>query len=293
MLISTYTKALQDQVCLTLLDISEWMAPSSLDRAERPGQLPFGETPWPKSWRWWIPSIPANCGTTRSFPTRRPSPCPIVHHGLALAVILGWVAETPTGEWDDLRDGWLRRTQPGYVTGSVSRLSMTESPGRARGDLDKRCFFLRALKRLSEAQIVVANHSLMLIRDQMTAEIPRLVVDEAHELESAARSAFTGTVSERGLWRLLYSVYGGNSSGNLLYRYLRSLPGGAARDRGQVSAEHVSRYWRSCQPRIEEAREISGGLLGGNPGLVQQLGKLSRFLPGSPGSISTARVGKR
>ena len=253
-LISTYTKALQDQVCLTLLDISEWMAPVRWAVLKGLGNYLSVNALAEEL----VLVDPLDSGQLRDnplFPDQASEPLSDRHLGLALAVVLGWVAETPTGEWDDLRDGWLRRHSP-VMYRLRSRLSMTESPGRARGDLDKRCFFLRALKRLSEAQIVVANHSLMLVRDQMTAEIPCLVVDEAHELESAARSAFTGTVSERGLWRLLYSVYGGKFSGNLLYRYLRSLPGGTARDRGQVSAEQVSRYWRSCQPCIEEVREI-------------------------------------
>ena len=136
-----------------------------------------------------------------------------------------------------------------------SRISMTETPGRARNALERRCFFVRALKRLSEAQIVVANHSLMLLRDQMTGDSPRLIVDEAHELESAARSAFTGTVSRRALWRLLYMVYSPRSSGSLLRRYLGSLPRGSAGDRGQVGAERVVRYWRHCEPRIEDLGE--------------------------------------
>ncbi len=263
-LISTYTKALQDQVCLTLLDISEWMAPVRWTVLKGLGNY-LSVNALAEELALVDPLDSGQLRDNPLFPDQASGPLSDRHLGLALAVVMGWVAETPTGEWDDLRDGWLRRHSP-VMYRLRSRLSMTESPGRARGDLDKRCFFLRALKRLSEAQIVVANHSLMLVRDQMTAEIPRLVVDEAHELESAARSAFTGTVSERGLWRLLYSVYGGNFSGNLLYRYLRSLPGGAARDRGQVSAEHVSRYWRSCQPRIEEAREILVDFLEGTRG---------------------------
>ena len=263
-LISTYTKALQDQVCLTLLDISEWMAPVRWTVLKGLGNY-LSVNALAEELALVDPLDPGQLRDNPLFPDQASEPLSDHHHGLALAVVLGWVAETPTGEWDDLRDGWLRRHSP-VMYRLRSRLSMTESPGRARGDLDKRCFFLRALKRLSEAQIVVANHSLMLVRDQMTAEIPCLVVDEAHELESAARSAFTGTVSERGLWRLLYSVYGGNFSGNLLHRYLRSLPGGTARDRGQVSAEQVSRYWRNCQPRIEEVREILVDFLEGTRG---------------------------
>ena len=253
-LVSTYTKALQDQVCMTLSDISERLGPvewtvlkglsNYLSVNALAEELNLVD--------------PLQAGRLRDnplFSDLSDEPSYDHHLGLALAMVLGWAAETPTGEWDDLRYGWLGRHNP-QMYRLRSRLSMTETPGGARSVLERRCFFVRALKRLTEAQIVVANHALMLLRDQMTGHSPHLVIDEAHELESAARSAFTGTVSERGLGRLLYSVYSAKASGSLLHRYLRSLPAGSARDRGQVAAERVVRSWRRCRPHIDEVRSI-------------------------------------
>ncbi|MCQ3803188.1 MAG: exonuclease domain-containing protein [bacterium] len=253
-LVSTYTKALQDQVCRTLSDISdrlgpvEWTVLKGLSNYLSVNALAEE-----------LNLVnPLEAGRLRDNPLfgdRSDEPSYDHHLGLALAMVLGWAAETPTGEWDDLRYGWLGRYNP-QMYRLRSRLSMTETPGRARSDLERRCFFVRALRRVAEAQIVVANHSLMLLRDQMTDHSPHLVVDEAHELEAAARSAFTGTVSERGLWRLLHSVYSSKTSGSLLHRYLRSLPAGRARDRGQAGAEQVIRSWRRCRPHIDEVRAI-------------------------------------
>lgn len=253
-LVSTYTKALQDQVCQTLRDICERLSPvrwtvlkglsNYLSVHALAEELVLLD--------------PFDSGRLRDnplFTDQTSDPLPDQHLGLALAVVLGWAAETPTGEWDDLRYGWLQRNNPSMYR-LRARLSMSESPGRVRGALERRCFFVRALRRVSQAQIVVANHALMLLRDQMTDESPRLIVDEAHELESAARSAFTAVVGERGLFRLLYSVYGGKPPAGLLYRYLRSLPAGPDRDRGQVAAERVVRYWRRCLPQVEQMREI-------------------------------------
>ena len=253
-LISTYTKALQDQVCLTLRDIGERLGPVrwtvlkglsnylSVDALAEELTL----------------IDPVDPDRLRDNPlfTEDVSESVSDHQlGLALAVVMGWVAETPTGEWDDLRDRWLREHNPAMYR-LRARLSVTETPAGARSQLEKRCFFYRALRRLSAAQIVVANHSLMLLRDQMTGDSPRLIVDEAHEMESAARSAFTGTVGGRGLRRLLYAVYSRRSSNSLLYRYLRSLPAGPPRDRGQVAAERLVRYWRRCQRETEDAGEV-------------------------------------
>ena len=274
-LVSTYTKALQDQVCLTLRDISDRLSPVRWTVLK--GLSNYLSVHALAEELVWLD--PFESGRIRDNPlfSDQPSDRLADHHlGLALAVVLGWAAETPTGEWDDLRDGWLRR-RDATMYRLRSRLSMTETPGRARNALERRCFFVRALKRLSAAQIVVANHSLMLLRDQMTGYSPRVIVDEAHELESAARSAFTGTVSRRVLWRLLYMVYHTRSSGSLLRRYLGSLPSGSARDRGQVGAERVVRYWRACEPRIEDLGET----------LVDYLEATRGWSPGEGESFST------
>ncbi len=274
-LVSTYTKALQDQVCLTLRDISGRLSPVRWTVLK--GLSNYLSVHALAEELVWLD--PFESGRIRDNPlfSDQASDHLADHHlGLALAVVLGWAAETPTGEWDDLRDGWLRR-RDATMYRLRSRLSMTETPGRARNALEKRCFFVRALRRLSAAQIVVANHSLMLLRDQMTGYSPRLIVDEAHELESAARSAFTGTVSRRVLWRLLYMVYHPRSSGSLLRRYLGSLPSGPARDRGQVGAERVVRYWRACEPRIDDLGET----------LLEYLEATRGWSPGAQQSFST------
>lgn len=252
-LVSTYTKALQDQVCLTLIDISHRLSPVRWTVLKGLSNY-LSVHALAEELVWLDPFESGRIRDNPLFSDHASDQLADHHLGLALAVVLGWAAETPTGEWDDLRDGWLRR-RDATMYRLRSRLSMTETPGRARNALEKRCFFVRALKRLSAAQIVVANHTLMLLRDQMTGYSPRLIVDEAHELESAARSAFTGTVSRRALWRLLYMVYHTGSSGSLLRRYLGSLRSGPARDRGQAEAERVVRYWRACEPRIEDLGE--------------------------------------
>ncbi|MDE0601761.1 MAG: exonuclease domain-containing protein [bacterium] len=249
-LVSTYTKALQDQVCLTLRDISDRLSPVRWTVLKGLSNY-LSVHALAEELVWLDPFESGRIRDNPLFGDEASGHLADHHLGLALAVVLGWAAETPTGEWDDLRDGWLRR-RDATMYRLRSRLSMTETPGRARNALERRCFFVRALKRLSAAQIVVANHSLMLLRDQMTGYSPRLIVDEAHELESAARSAFTGSVSRRALWRLLHMVYRTRSSGSLLRRYLASLPSGPAGDSGQVAAERVVRYWRLCEPRIDD-----------------------------------------
>ena len=161
-LISTYTKALQDQVCLTLRALSERLSPVSWTVLKGLGNY-LSVHALSDELALLDPLESGRITDNPLFSDEVEEPSSDHHHGLALAVVVGWAAETPTGEWDDLRDGWLRRHNPAMYR-LRARLSMTESPARTRGDLERRCFFVRALKRLSQAQIVVANHSLMLVR---------------------------------------------------------------------------------------------------------------------------------
>ncbi|MEO7368218.1 MAG: helicase C-terminal domain-containing protein [Gemmatimonadaceae bacterium] len=79
----------------------------------------------------------------------------------------------------------------------------------------EKCFFFKARREAANAQIVVANHHLLMsdiaVRRlqqnwEDTAVIPaysRLIIDEGHHLEDAAASHLGATASRRGMLRLL------------------------------------------------------------------------------------------
>jgi ATP-dependent DNA helicase DinG len=72
------------------------------------------------------------------------------------------------------------------------------------------CFSIAARRRAKRSDLVVVNHSLLLA-DQQTeqgilGDYQCLIVDEAHALEGAARQAFTETLRERTLDRLLREI---------------------------------------------------------------------------------------
>lgn len=79
----------------------------------------------------------------------------------------------------------------------------------------EKCFFFRARREAANAQVVVANHHLLMsdiaVRRlqqnwEDTAVIPaysRLIIDEGHHLEDAAASHLGATASRRGMLRLL------------------------------------------------------------------------------------------
>lgn len=79
----------------------------------------------------------------------------------------------------------------------------------------EKCFFFRARREAASAQVVVANHHLLMsdiaVRRlqqnwEDTAVIPaysRLIIDEGHHLEDAAATHLGATASRRGMLRLL------------------------------------------------------------------------------------------
>lgn len=65
------------------------------------------------------------------------------------------------------------------------------------------CFFHKMIKRASEAEIIITNHSLIFSKPDWMPEYSRLIIDEAHNIEDAATNAFTETVSLKELQLLL------------------------------------------------------------------------------------------
>lgn len=130
--------------------------------------------------------------------------------------------EALASELEDVSD-WAEHTQ----NGSLSDLPFTPRPevwdevsaepdlcGRLSCEFYNDCFLFKARKEAAAADIVVANHHLLLsdvaVRRQMqnwddAAVLPaysRLVVDEGHHLEEAAASHLGSSVTRRALVRL-------------------------------------------------------------------------------------------
>ena len=118
------------------------------------------------------------------------------HYGIALGLMARWTAATRDG---DMSGGDF----PGWLADLVGR-------GRSLGLADRRgecvysacphygrCFIERSVRRARKADIVVANHALVMIQTALggmddTALPTRYVFDEGHHLFDAADSAFAG-----------------------------------------------------------------------------------------------------
>ena len=112
---------------------------------------------------------------------------------------------------------WLKTTEDGDLDGmdliDRTRLSCPgEECGGRRCRYYSRCFVYRARKNAAGAHLIVANHALVLAEALSGAGMilpayNRLVMDEAHNLESVATEYFSREISQPVLKRILDRLY--------------------------------------------------------------------------------------
>ena len=126
--------------------------------------------------------------------------------GDTVRAIAEWAEQSPTGSRSDLPvpvsgEQWAR------VNSEADSCSASRCPNR------EKCFILRARQRAAGARILVANHHVVFsdlaVRHagagyETTAILPpfhRLIFDEAHNIERAATSFFSRTLSHHAILR--------------------------------------------------------------------------------------------
>jgi ATP-dependent DNA helicase DinG len=181
----------------------------------------------------------------------------------SLAPLATWLFQTDTGDIEEnnaflseesASSLWARlRDDPKYCFGTTCPF------------LDD-CFSLTARRRAREANLIVANHSLILADLQSNRSIlgdyPFLIIDEAHALEEAARNALTASLSPKTLDGLLQT--GSHHTSSL----------------GRGPSERSPTDFMPSTPRI---RELTQSLIGMNARLFDGL---SGFLPSdTPGPL--------
>ena len=142
--------------------------------------------------------------------------------GLALAILCGWASQTPTGDWDDLNTWALSGDFRRAMARLRFTLSVSQRPGPAKTDLDKRCFYRRARDGLRHADVAVLNHALVVTDDEWLDHAKHLVLDEAHNLEDSATGALTAEISEHGIELLCDELAPTDGSGGTVGRLARA-----------------------------------------------------------------------
>ncbi len=142
--------------------------------------------------------------------------------GLALAVLSGWVSQTPTGDWDDLNTWALSSGFRNVMSSLRFVLSVSERPGPATTDLDRRCFYRRARDGLRHADVAVLNHALVVTDDEWPDHAKHLVLDEAHNLEDSATDALTDEISASQIEQLCDAIAPNGGVGGTVSRLSRA-----------------------------------------------------------------------
>lgn len=145
---------------------------------------------------------------------------------VAAGIMARWIAATKDG---DLVSGG---DFPGWLIGLLG-YSNTAGLSDKRGeciysacDHYHRCFVEQSVRHAKHADIVVANHALVMIQtaiNTMTDELPkRYVFDEAHHLFDAADSAFAGHLTARETYDLRRWLRGAENSRKSRIRGLKN-----------------------------------------------------------------------
>lgn len=144
--------------------------------------------------------------------------------GIALGLIARWAAATRDGDMvgGDF-PGWLAD-----LLGAGLTVDLTDTRGECiygACRFYRKCFIERAIRRARRAEIVVANHALVMVQAALggdDASLPtRYVFDEGHHLFDAADSAFAAHLTGRETAELRRWLLGGEDRGRSRNRGLR------------------------------------------------------------------------
>lgn len=201
-----------------------------------------------------------------------------------LAGMVEWLGETTTGDLDELRfsvSAELRERTVATDTDCIGR--------RCRFYHDLSCWYYAMRKQLREADIVICNHALLCLSTLAEILPPHafLIIDEAHQLENFAYSAFTDTLTPRSITRLIPDEPG-------LEGLRSALQQGVATCWEQFTALLLKRgrgEWGSRQVAVPETLEFDAGPATSVLNRYYQL--LRERLPEMPSEEEEAKLQKR
>ena len=211
--VTPHSRVLQDQILATLEELKEEIGPfSTVVLKGRQNYIS-------------LKALDAELAGLQEEAVRSPALDPVA---LSLAILCGWVAETPSGDWADLRTAAVAaRLRP--LRFFRWKLRVSTRPGPLLDGLDALDFHRRALEALRTAHVAVLNHALLARGPELEEDRFNLVIDEAHGLEDSATAAATLEVSGEQLERLCDALWDGRTRRGLVAR-LATATGSGLRD---------------------------------------------------------------
>lgn len=190
-----------------------------------------------------------------------------------------WMQESRSPSSDPVTDAlkikisiWLEWT----TSGDRAELSLTQAEDRAfsnlsasadncmqivcRSSLGNRCFFTRSRLEAQQADLIVMNHALLFASlgedNSVLGNLDKLVIDEAHHLESVATSQFSFAVSGPRIDRALsdYAALQGNSIVGHCGKAVEALSAAGALRTKPANARRALELLRSAVSSVERGK---------------------------------------
>lgn len=154
-------------------------------------------------------------------------------------LLASWITETERGDWDEI-PYWLKEKMPKRVEMDICNIDELCGAGMCELYDSQKCFLAKARSRARDADIVIVNHAIALSGIVLdTKEIKKeeseeeessksyshtvfpgeakfIIFDEAHHLEDDATSAWEHIISDGGMQLLLQQLYGKSGAKNLV-----------------------------------------------------------------------------
>ena len=180
---------------------------------------------------------------------------------LALAILCGWVAQTPSGDWADLRTAAIGDRLPA-LRFLRWKLRVDSGPGPVRHRLDELDFHRRALDMLRVSHVAVLNHALLAVGPDLGRNEFSLVVDEAHDLEDSVTAAVTADLTVEQLEMVCDALWDPRTRRGLLQR-LAHASGAGLRDEATSRVRESVAAVRAAvdalaEPLVEYVRDRTG-----------------------------------
>ncbi|MDE0269007.1 MAG: RecQ family ATP-dependent DNA helicase [Acidimicrobiaceae bacterium] len=172
----------------------------------------------------------------------------------ALAMLCGWVAQTPTGDWDDVRAGALDSGRSA-LSGLRRRLHVDSPLGPPRRPLDRLEFYRRARDGMRTAHVAVMNHALVIVDDEWLDRSRHLVLDEAHNLEDSATDALSQAADRSELEALCDTLWDPQRRSGTMIRLARAT-------RWSLRDETLQRIRRSVETTRDRLASFGEMLVG-------------------------------
>jgi len=133
---------------------------------------------------------------------------------LAYLLLSSWILETDKGYWDEL-PYWFKKRISKEIEGNICNVDELCTKDTCNLHKEQKCFLAKARAKAKDADIIIANHALTLLEistedvasHTIFPETAKFVVfDEAHYLEKAATSAIERIISEDAFHYLIQQI---------------------------------------------------------------------------------------